>query len=212
MAGFASVATDPGVTADPRNNAWLGLTAAGGTAFAAVLPGLAGYYIRAGGIRYSPGATAHVLTYMIAQNVDVELYATSQALDAQAVVAFNTIPTLLDGSLLAAGDYVTIRHEDGSQLPYVVSSIAAKLVTFTANLAGKVDKLASIWVHGVAGDSCHTRRQLTTVASVVMSIGGGEERLCLMCSPKLGHPVLFFSPNGTNAGIADWVPWYYMPG
>jgi hypothetical protein len=136
-----------------------------------------------------------------------EVSNSTDAESGQTVLVLASVPTIpTDGSLLAAGDWLVVRHESGSWVPYKVSSISGLSVTLTANLGGKVLEGSQVFFMGAPGD--HTNRQYAVAASETFGIACGEGSM-LAAGSKNNSPVLVLSDNATNAGEMRWVAWDY---
>jgi hypothetical protein len=184
-------------------------------------------------VAYTTGATAHLIGIMrpfnytwttaaIAANGtgitlydDPGVYSTnlkysSPLSTGTAVVADNAI---------AANDYVMVQLKDGT---WHVSTIAsgtfggANLVLTTAvpNITGGgVAAGAPVYFFGVIANSdpCTgtVNPQVTIGASLTIDKTWSEANVGCVAALHPGDPMLFYSPNGTNAGTLDFISGFY---
>lgn len=198
------MATDSGTSAgNALADTYGSKTASAGTAITRLVPPSAGKLARVSSFIYVCGSTAHTVTVMPSL---ADTIVTTDAASGQAVVAFGAIPTAPDGSALAASDWVTLQHEDGSWAEYKVSSVSGLNVTLTANLSQKVKAGSRIFFHGAPAD--HATRQFLLVASTTLTIndvscGAGS-------ATRLGEPVIVHSDNATAAGSLQMLAYRYV--
>jgi V8-like Glu-specific endopeptidase len=181
------------------NDAYLGRTAAGGTAFTAVLPYQAGARTVLGQLVYTTGANAHIITVMTCM-WDTTVATTAESGQADFRLT-STQTNTADGSVIANTDYFILEHEDGSLGAYLVSSTSGVTITAATNLTADVEEGAKAWFMGAPGD--HPLRQHpSTPTATTITLGGGDFRT-RVATGTVGQPMLFHSNNATAAGWAN---------
>jgi len=183
---------------------------------------------------YTTGATAHKVGVMRPLNwttfaAAVAKNATSITLTADPGV-FSTnykyatpggvVPALADDTI-ATGDYVAYQLNDGTwQVDTIASGTFAGanlvLTTGTANVTGAtIAKGNVLFFFGIIGDSDPAtglgQWQTTLALSTVRASLLQESVLGGLKSFHRGDPMIFYSPNTTNAGLMNHMSGYYSP-
>jgi hypothetical protein len=181
------------------------LTQTAGTVISRLLPPRSGAYTRLMKLVYTAAGTAHVLTVMRAIGTRVKLSAGASA--SQAVISLTANPGP-STNLLAANDYLCLKHDDGVYRLHKVSSIATLDVTLTANLPAVASINSPVWMFGVAADTDPTigeaHNSLRGVASVTSTyVDDSPNGAGLFASHNTFEPLLVQSDNATAAGTLE---------
>lgn len=182
-------------------------------------------------ILYTNGATAHKCTIMrpfnfayvttaVAKNtatfildLDPGVYSTNYRYHTPS----NAVPALADNAI-SAGDYVAYQLSDGTWVFDTVASgtyAALVLTTSLPNITGVTVPVGqAMFFFGVVTDKDPGTGQLnpqtTLAASVQASYNNDLNGLWTSLHP--GDPLIFYSPNTTNAGTLDLISGYYAIG
>lgn len=236
-------------------------TAAGGTAFASIIPpyrfgtgrtgappklykasdhdgpnwfGQSGAFTRINSLIYTSGATAHKVG--ILQPLNWTTFAAAVAKNSTAITlsadpgkystnyrfptSGGAVPSLADNTI-AANDYVAYQLDDGTwRLDTIASGTFAGgdlvLTTGTANVTGATIAAGNVlFFFGVVGDTVPAtgavQWQSTTTASQNRQNLLQEDVMGGVVSVHKGSPLVFYSPNGTNAGVLDHLSGIYSP-
>lgn len=187
----------------PSNDCYGSLTQAADTAITRLVPPRAGARAMIASWCYRSAGTAHVLTFM---PVVMEKKVTVEAAVGATTVTVDSAPTSYDGSIWAAGDWVSIEHDDGTWGEYLISGVSGLVATINALTAG-VEVGSRFCFHGAATD--HTSRRVTTVASTEHVFTGDGVRGVACTAAKDNEPILVHSNNATAAGILRWLGFAY---
>ena len=203
-----AVTTDGGFSSDksvgnPLNDCYGSLTQTAGTEILRVIPPCDGARSCVGNFAYLPAATAHALTVMMTQAES--LVATD--LDASGtVLGVGDNPALWDGVVSAANDFIIIQYEDMSWNAHKISSVSGKNLTINA-VTKKVLANSKVFFMGAPAD--HSSRQFQTVASTLFNFIASDFRIRAGTGSRKASPILFHSPNTTNAGILQYLSFYF---
>lgn len=178
-------------------------TESAGTAIQRLVGGRKGMFTHLLGVRYTAGATAHVLTVMRGQS-----YAkvAADAAAAQKDVVVDAALTDGAGNAIASGDIMAIQKPDGTWIFDTVASWAATTltITMTTNLpTGGVSNGARVVSYGVPGDSGHSEYTFDLGASGTTTIPGGEVVGSVVRSSRDHEPLILSVNNVTNAGTLN---------
>jgi hypothetical protein len=118
---------------------------------------------------------------------------------------------------IAAGDYLAFQLTDGTWWFDKVSSVATLAITMTTSLpnvtGGGVASGARVYFFGVIGDKDPNtgvvNPQTTTVASTNRIDQIQDQTGCGIAALHVGDPLLFYSPNTTDAGVLDGIMGFY---
>lgn len=215
-------------------------TAAGGTAFAGLIPpnmaaGLLGQGVKAKGRAkvgrtcYTTGATAHKIAFLRPLN-----YTTfsADAAAAQAVLNVTADPGLyataanwkydafpngtpaVANNAIAANDYVVYQNADGTYTLDTVSSVSSLAITMTSNVpTGGVKAGGLFYFYGIVSDlnpwTGLAHAQNTIAASQTRDVSWSDSSVPVVSALHDGDPLIFYSPNGTNAGTLEFVSGWY---
>lgn len=203
MAVFNS--TDSGLPDGvPLNDSYGSLTQTAGTEITRVIPPNPDGRGCVGNFRYEAAATAHTLTMM---TTIMTVKCASDAASGQAVLALDQMPVTPDATIVAAGDWFVVQHEDGTWNAYKVSSVSGLNITMTGNFSGKVKAGSSVHFMGAPAD--HSLRQFTMKASTTTEFDAGDFRIRAATGSAKNTPVLVHSNNATNAGTLYWLSYYF---
>jgi len=174
---------------------------------------------------YTTGITAHTIGVMRPFNYTTF---TADAAAAQAVVNIKDNPGLYattykypkNGTLrvadngIAASDYVAYQCADGTWNVDTVASVSVLAVTLTNTLpTGGVTNGGLLYFFGVIGDSdpatALVNPQTQIAASLTRDKSWSDSVLGVMQALHPGDPLLFYSPNTTNAGILEFISGFY---
>lgn len=187
----------------PVNDTFGYLTQTAGTPIVRVIPPCLDARSVAGSFRYRPAATAHLLTIMVSQ---AESVVTSDVLAGATVIPIGGVMNGFDGSPIAANDYIIVQYEDGTWGSILVTSFTGTNITVPAT-SQKILKNSKVFLMGAAAD--HPNRTFQTVASTVYDFVSGDFRVRAATSSKKESPLLFYSPNGTNAGFLEFLNYWF---
>lgn len=187
----------------PLNDCYGSLTQTAGTEITRVIPPCDEARSCVGAFAYLPAATAHLLTMMTAQ---AESIVATDLAAAGTVLSVGDNPALWDGVVSAASDWVILQYEDLSWNAHKISSVSGKALTISA-VGKKVLANTKVFFMGAPAD--HSARQFQTVASTLFTFPGGEFRQRAATSSKKASPILFHSPNTTNAGSSQYLAFYF---
>jgi hypothetical protein len=179
---------------------------------------------------YTTGATAHLISILRPLN-----YTTLSAAAAAGATTLNLnddpgifstnmkpmmgpIPAQVSDRGIAGGDYIVIQLADGSWYPIKVTSVSTLALTVPAipSATGALGALAGAMVYlmGLPTDTDPYNGQTqpsTQIASGVTrdvtEIAAGSDGL--IAALRNGDPMLFYSPNTTNAGILEQLSGFY---
>lgn len=161
---------------------------------------------------YTAAGTVHDLVIM--RCIDSTTLTTND--DAAATVLSFTKVTFNDETL-ANGDYLLIEHGVGDYGLHVVSSVSSLDVTLTAGLAKAVVSGATVWMFGHPSNEAAYHVTLKSIASTRQEFNSSTGGLCETGYNKgtysrtgLGDPLMFYSANGTAAGILNWGSGVYV--
>ncbi len=183
---------------------------------------------------YTTAATAHKIGIM--RPLNWTTFAAAVAKNATAITltadpgVFSTnykyptpggvVPALADDTI-ATSDYVAYQLNDGTwQLDTIASGTFAGanlvLTTGTANTAGAtIAKGNVLFFFGIIGDTDPGtglgQWQTTSIASATRATMLQEAVLGGLKALHRGDPMIFYSPNTTNAGLLDHLSGYYSP-
>jgi hypothetical protein len=169
-----------------------------------VVPPRKGVRSKVSSFSYKAAGTAHTLTFL---TVLLEGATSTKAESGQAVINVNTSFTDSAGGIIAANDWCSVQHEDGSWGEYMVSSVSALAITFSGNLSTDVEEGARVCFHGAATD--HTLRQWTMLASTEVTFNGDGIRTVACQAKRLNEPIIVISTNATAAGVLRWLAYSY---
>lgn len=185
---------------------------------------------------YTTGATAHQIGIMrpfnwtttsivTAKNVavinltaDPGTYSTTfnypNALGSGNAVA---LTAAMADNAIAAGDYLAFQLTDGTWWFDKVSSVATLAITMTTTLpnvtGGGVAAGARVYFFGVIGDKDPNtgivNPQTTSVASTFRIDQLQDQTGCGIAGLHRGDPLLFYSPNTTDAGVLEGIFGFY---
>lgn len=191
-------------------------------------------YTHVNTLLYTTGATAHKVGIMRPLNWTTFAAAVPKNTTAITLTAdpgkystnFNyqtpggVVPAIADDTIVT-GDYVAYQYADGTwQIDTIASGTFAGanlvLTTGTANQTGAVIPLGGIlYYFGIIGDidpnTGVTNWQTTLVASQARASLLQEGVLGEITSAHRGDPMIFYSPNTTNAGLMNHMAGYYSP-
>lgn len=178
-------------------------TQTAGTVILQLIPPMADLIARLTSLVYTAGTTAHDLIFMRARG-QVKTTAASAA----SATTITVDSTSFSGETIAANDYLVVEHGDGTYGAYLVSSVAALVVTINA-LAKAVNAGAKVFVMGAPGDAAHST--LKSIASTRIEFAdyvsgiaqGGFEDGTAYARTGRGDPVLIYTTNATNAGTLN---------
>lgn len=155
---------------------------------------------------YTAAGTVHDLVLMRC----IDSTETTAASAAAASTITLTKVTFNDQTL-ASGDYLLIEHGDGTFEINTVSSVASLVVTLGANLAKAVNVGDTVWMFGSPTAEASYHVTLKSIASTRQEFQSSTGGLCetgydigTYSRDGLGDPLLFYSANGTAAGILNW--------
>lgn len=187
----------------PVNDTFGYLTQAANTPIVRAIPPCQDARTVVGSFRYRPTTTAHLLTIMVSQSDTV---VTSDAAVGATTINVGGVMNGFDGSAITANDYIIVQYEDGTWGAILVTSFAGTTITVPA-LAQKILKNSKVFLMGVAAD--HPNRQFNTLASTVYDFVSGDFRVRAATSSKKESPLLFYSPNSTNAGFLEFLNYWF---
>lgn len=121
----------------------------------------------------------------------------------------NAVPRIANNAI-AASDYVAYQCADGSYVIDTVASVATLAVTLTTNVpTGGVKSGGQFYFLGVIGDSdpstADVNPQTTTVASAAQAVYWSDPIVGVVQAVHAGDPLMFYSPNTTNAGVLEFL-------
>lgn len=197
-------------------DALLKKTEAANTEIVRMAPPRTGQNARVSKVVYTTAGTSHNLYFMTPYS---QVTVASEAASGQATLVLSSIPTLPDGLILAAGDFLVFQYEDGYWETGKITSISGNTVTFsrcwlasdraggaTANLNKKVLKSSTVHVMGAPAD--HDQRLIETTTSSTETF---EDASSGLCTSGVNEPILFVSSNGTAAGTVKQFGFHYLP-
>lgn len=201
-------------------------TAANGTAFTRVVPPRSGLQTVIDSLKYAAGNTAHTLTLLkpIANGttlgVSQPFALASRANSAESANTANTItlrsalgPT---GNLLAANDMVAVRESDGITRVFTVEALTNSNLTIRfvgAGFTTGVSTDAKVWMLGLVGDTDPRTGLPHQQFAAAATVAGGDlanagavnwsnpNGFGISATIGQDEPIVFYSPNTTNAGI-----------
>jgi hypothetical protein len=191
-------------------------TAAGGTAFTALIPGHKDLIAKIVKFAYTNPAAAHILYFMrplakVTLSASVADAATSIVL-ASDPGAWGTPPTVA-ANPIAANDYISYQKDDGTQevrVPSVVAVAADGTVTLTVTAVGAAITKSPdryVYFYGIKTDSdpntglAHYLVK-PPVNSTTIFDGNGS---AFVSGIKPGDPILVFSDNATTQGYLEYL-------
>lgn len=186
----------------PLNDCYGYLTQAAGTPIVRVIPPADDLRSCLGSFRYTPGATAHLLTVMVAMS---ETLVTSDVAAGATSIPVGGLLSAFDGSAIASGDYIITQLEDGTWVPMLCS--AGGLTLTVPATAQKIKAGTKVFMMGAAAD--HPNRTFQTTASTVYDFVAGDFRIRAATGSKKASPLLFYSPNNVAAGFSHFVAYYF---
>ena len=124
------------------NDCYGSLAQTAGTIISRLVPPNPGLRSMVLAIDYLPAATAHTITILTSQ---AKTTISTDAASGQADIVLTQMPSLFNGGLTAANDYVVVRHEDYTWGTYVISSISALTARICAFIFGLRQRWASIF-------------------------------------------------------------------
>lgn len=179
-------------------------TEAFGTVITELIPPVSNRIAKLTSLVYTAAGTVHDLILMRAIH-RVETTAAAAAAATSLVLSEATF----GGDTLASGDYVCVEHSDGTYGLHLVSNLATLTITINA-LAKAVSSGADVWIFGAPSDSSY---HLTLKSIASTRIEFKDEAAGLITSgydigtfdrDGLGDPLMFYSANGTAAGVLNW--------
>lgn len=232
-------------------------TAAGGTAFARLIPPFCG---NPGGppnlfdlsknpknfglgvthvtkVCYTTGGTAHAIAIMRPLNYT---YVDSAAAINQAVInikddpgtystnyrypnpnanagTYQGKPAAVGNNAIAGGDYCAYQLADGTWIVDTVSSVSTLAITMTTAIpnvtGGGVLAGAPFYFFGVIGDKDPAtgvvNPQTTIAASQTRDASWANSGYPVVSALHPGDPLIFYSPNTSNAGVLEFASGFY---
>lgn len=206
-------------TFTPALFSWDHNTAAANTAFFEIAPPVADKRVRLTSLVYTAAGTVHDLVLMKAL---AKVAVTTAAAAAATSLILNdaSFPsnTGTGTQNLASGDYVIVQHADGTYGAYLVSALATLTITINA-LAKAVNAEAPLWIMGsptaetlfhLTFKSIASTRVEFNSAFVGLFESGFKLGTTIFERDGLNDPIMFYSANGTAAGILNWGSGYYV--
>jgi hypothetical protein len=191
---------------------WDHHTEAFGTAIVEYAPPVERKKAKLTSLVYTAAGTAHDLVVM--RCIDSTTLTTND--DAAATVLSFTKVTFNDQTL-ASGDYLLIEHGDGTFEINTVSSVSSLDVTVGTALAKAVVAGGMVWMFGHPTNEASYHVTLKSIASTRQEFQSSTGGLCetgydigTYSRTGLGDPLLFYSANGTAAGILNWGSGVYV--
>lgn len=225
-------------------------TAAGGTAFRALIPpfcgpagsprtlfsatgrkNFGGGITKVGTVCYTTGGTAHQIGLMRPFNYT---YVASAAAINQAVINITADPGVYStnyqygsplstgtgavaDNAIAASDICVYQLSDGTWILDTVSSVSTLAITMATSIpnitGGGVLAGSLFYFFGVIGDKDPAtglvNPQNTIAASQVRDKSWHDPIAGVVSALHEGDPLVFYSPNGTNAGELEFISGYY---
>lgn len=198
---------------------WDHHTETAATAIVEFAPPVSGRKAKLTSLVYTPGTTAHDLVLMRCID-ETETTAASAATDTTLDVGKVTFAD----QTLASGDYLLIEHADGTFEINTVSSVASLVITLNAGVAKAVNAGDRVWMFGHPTNEAAYHVTLKSIASTRIEFqspsaglveGGIGPNIGIISDYErdgLGDPLLFYSANGTVAGILNWASGVYVTG
>jgi hypothetical protein len=181
-------------------NVAAGITATAGTVITVVAPAHRQGRTRVTKVSYTGTGTAHTLTAMRPLS---RTTLSANAAASQAVINLTGDPGTLfsPANVIAANDYLVIRHDDGTFGVYKVSSVSTLQITLTGNLSVACSAGATVWFLGITTDTdpaTGLAHPAWTLGTTTNSLTGDGD--VLVNSHQEDSPILLYSNNATNAG------------
>lgn len=197
--------------------------------------GPAGCFTHITDLIYTSGATLHQLAIMRPLNwttvssaaainqavinitADPGVYSTNYKYPQPS--GFSTGTAVVADNAIAANDYCAYQLVDGTWVFDTVASVATLAITMTTNVpnitGGGVAAGAPFFFFGIVSDSNpqtgvahHQWDSIASTGNEKFQTAGGTS----WCSSlNKGDPLIFYSPNGTNAGKLTTISGYYSP-
>jgi hypothetical protein len=188
------------------------ITETAGTAIVSTIPpAMRGAKTRLTFLEYVCSTTAHTLRLMVALN----RVSTTAAAAASATSLVLSAATFR-GDTLASGDYIVVKHTDGTYGAYLVSALSVLTVTIPA-LAKAVASGNPVWIMGAIGEAEH--KQILVTASVRqqwsaptgLMTTGYRTVVAGTTYARSGNddPMIVYSNNATAAGLLENASGYY---
>lgn len=183
-------------------------TESAGTAIVVTVPAEQGAKAVLTRLKYTPGATSHAANVLRAQGSTTTTAAASAG-GSTLVVASNAPATDVNntnlGETLAANDYIVVKHSNGHQVAYTISSIdtATNTITINGTLSYNVDSGATVWVmHELARTLGKPAivYDLPTGSTTDLTGGGNDAETGIATSENVNEPLVVSINNATNAG------------
>lgn len=122
------------------------------------------------------------------------------------------VPSVANNGI-AANDYVVYQAADGTLVLDTVSSVSSLAVALTANLpTGGVKQGGVLWFFGVIANTDPNTGRVnpqTTIAASQTRDATWADPTGVVTALHPGDPMIFYSPNGTNAGTLDFISGYH---
>lgn len=182
-------------------------------------------------VAYTTGATAHLIGIMRPFNYTWTT-ATSAAngttltvYDDPGVYSTNykyqippsSVVSQVSNNAIASGDYVVYQLKDGTWILDTTTGLSGSTLTLTTNIpnitSGGVAAGSPVYFFGVIGDSDpatgQVNPQTTIAASQTRDSTWADNGSPVVSALHPGDPMIFYSPNGTNAGTLDFISGFY---
>jgi hypothetical protein len=126
-------------------------------------------------------------------------------------------PAQVSNNAIAANDYVVYQLVDGTWIVDTVSSVSTLTVTLTTNIpnitGGGVAAGAPVYFFGTINDKNPltglVNPQNTIAASQTRDASWSDSGFPVVSALHPGDPLIFYSPNGTNAGTLEFLHGFY---
>lgn len=183
-------------------------------------------YTHVSKVCYTTGGTAHPIYILRPFN-----YTTfsADAAASQAVVNITADPGVYSTNYLynaptgtfrtadnaiAANDYVCYQAADGTWVVDTVSSVSSLAITLSNNVpTGGVKKGGLFYFFGIATNTDpatgYAHPTTTIAASQTKDVTWADSNVGVVTSLHLGDPLIFYSGNGTAAGILEYLSGFY---
>ena len=203
-------------------------TAAAGTAITSLVPPAGGLKTKVTLFKYTPVTTAQSLAFMrvlgatklsaaaAAAATTVVLARDPGAYAANATADGQPVPSVAN-NLIASGDYLAIQKPDGTYYLVVAGTCTVNadgtvtVASMTVPTGGLVAGAIVYWF-GVAADTDpRTNEAHPAWNSGTAAITYGDGSYTVVESNRVAEPVLFYSPNATNAGTLNLISVTYGP-